>query len=77
MIRQAGRVPAERYTDYKLKQVFDKADCPVDALDLVGDNVEEIFGSYKKLVQMDEYRFEHPNSSKDREVPTDQSNVIV
>ena len=77
MIRQAGRVPAERYTDYKLKQVFDKSDCPVDALDLVGDNVEEIFGSYKKLVQMDEYRFEHPNSSKDREVPTDQSNVIV
>ena len=49
----------------------------MDALDLVGDNVEEIFGSYKKLVQMDEYRFEHPNSSKDREVPTDQSNVIV
>ena len=77
MIRQAGRVPAERYTDYKLKQVFDKSDCPVNALDLVGDNVEEIFGSYKKLVQMDEYRFEHPNSSKDREVPTDQSNVIV
>tara|TARA_B100000029_G_scaffold104732_3_gene95270 strand:- start:5273 stop:6607 length:1335 start_codon:yes stop_codon:yes gene_type:complete len=77
MIRQAGRVPAERYTDYQIKQVFDKSDCPVDALDLVGDNVEEIFGSYKKLVQMDEYRFEHPTSNKSRMMPEDQSNVIV
>lgn len=77
MIRQAGRVPAERYTDYKIKQVFDKDDSPVDALDLVGDNVEEIFGSYKKLVQMDEYRYEHPTSNKGRELPADRGNVIV
>ena len=77
MIRQAGRVPAERYTDYKIKQVFGKDDSPVDALDLVGDNVEEIFGSYKKLVQMDEYRYEHPTSNKGRELPADQGNVIV
>ena len=77
MIRQAGRVPAERYTDYKIKQVFGKDDSPVDALDLVGDNVEEIFGSYKKLVQMDEYRYEHPTSNKGRELPADRGNVIV
>ena len=60
MIRQAGRVPAERYTDYKLKRVFNDTDQEMDPLDLVGDNVEEIFGSYQRLVKMDSYRFEHP-----------------
>ena len=60
MIRQAGRVPAERYTGYKLKRVFNDTDQEMDPLDLVGDNVEEIFGSYQRLVKMDSYRFEHP-----------------
>ena len=60
MIRQAGRVPAERYTTYGLKRIFDQDDGQVDPLDLVGDNVEEIFGSYHRLVQLDTYRFEHP-----------------
>ena len=60
MIRQAGRIPAERYTTYGLKRVFDREDGQVDPLDLVGDNVEEIFGSYHRLVKLDTYRFEHP-----------------
>ena len=60
MIRQAGRVPAERYTTYSLKRVYDQDDGQVDPLDLVGDNVEEIFGSYHRLVKLDTYRFEHP-----------------
>ena len=60
MIRQAGRVPAERYTTYGLKQVYNQDDGQVDPLDLVGDNVEEIFGSYHRLVKLDTYRFEHP-----------------
>ncbi len=60
MIRQAGRTPAERFTDYKLKRVFNETDQELDPLDLVGDNVEEIFGSYRRLVKMDSYRFEHP-----------------
>ena len=63
MIREAGRVPAERYTTYQLKRVFDDADAPVDPLDLVGDNVEEIFGSYRKLVNLDTFRFEHPRQA--------------
>ncbi len=63
MIRQAGRIPAERYTTYGLKRVFDQDDGQVDPLDLVGDNVEEIFGSYRKLVQLDTFRFEHPRQS--------------
>ena len=60
MIRQAGRIPAERYTTYGLKRVFDQEDSQVDPLDLVGDNVEEIFGSYNRLVKLDTFRFEHP-----------------
>ena len=60
MIRQAGRVPAERYTTYDLKRIFNDTDEELDPLDLVGDNVEEIFGSYNRLVKMEGYRFEHP-----------------
>ena len=61
MIRAAGRIPVERYTDYRIKRLFNETDQELDPLDLVGDNVEEIFGSYKKLVKLDSFRFEHPN----------------
>ena len=61
MIRQAGRIPAERYTTYKTRRVFSDTDQELDPLDLVGDNVEEVFGSYNRLVKLDTYRFEHPN----------------
>jgi FO synthase subunit 2 len=61
MIRQAGRIPAERYTTYKTRRVFSDTDEELDPLDLVGENVEEIFGSYARLVKLDTYRFEHPN----------------
>ena len=60
MIRQAGRVPAERFTTYDLNRVFNDTDEELDPLDLVGENVEEIFGSYNRLVKMEGYRFEHP-----------------
>ena len=60
MIREAGRIPAERFTTYGLHRVFDQDDGQVDPLDLVGDNVEEIFGSYQRLVKLDTFRFEHP-----------------
>lgn len=60
MIRAAGRIPAERATTYGLRRVFSEADEEMDPLDLVGENVEEIFGSYNKLVKLDTYRFEHP-----------------
>ncbi len=66
MIREAGRTPAERYTTYGLRRIFSEADAVVDPLDLVGDNVEEIFGSYNKLAQMDAYRFEHPRAQRER-----------
>ena len=64
MIRQAGRIPVERYTTYAPRRVFDDSDEALDPLDLVGENVEEIFGSYRKLVEMDSFRFEHPNRAR-------------
>jgi hypothetical protein len=45
------------------KRVFSDSDQELDPLDLVGDNVEEIFGSYDRLVQLDTFRFEHPSRS--------------
>ncbi len=60
MIRQAGRIPAERYTTYTTRRVFSDTDEEMDPLDLVGDNVEDLFGSYNMLVQMENFRFQHP-----------------
>ncbi len=64
LIRDSGRVPAERYTTYKIRRLFDDSDDPVDPLDLVGDNPEERFGSYHRLINMDTYRFQHPRHAK-------------
>jgi len=72
MIHQAGRIPAERYTTYKIRRVFDEADAEKDPLDLVGDNVEEIFGSYRRLVNLDTFRFEHPKRSQKAEAQAKQ-----
>ena len=67
LIRDAGRVPAERYTTYTIRRVFDDDDDPVDPLDLVGDNPEERFGSYQRLIKMDTYRFKHPKHAQQPE----------
>ncbi len=64
LIRDAGRVPAERSTTYKIIRLFDEGDDPVDPLDMVGDNPEERFGSYQRLIKMDSYRYQHPKHAK-------------
>ena len=69
LIRDAGRVPAERFTTYKINRLFDDGDDPVDPLDLVGDNPEERFGSYHRLIKMDTYRFQHPRHAGGSEEP--------
>ncbi|HXH09856.1 MAG TPA: 5-amino-6-(D-ribitylamino)uracil--L-tyrosine 4-hydroxyphenyl transferase CofH [Alphaproteobacteria bacterium] len=62
LIREAGRVPAERHTTYTLKRVFDDpADDPVDPLDQVDEKSAERFGSYFQLIKMDDFRFQHPH----------------
>ena len=69
MIRDAGRIPAERSTTYGLRRVFSDADEEHDPLDLVGDNVEEIFGSYDRLIKLETHRFEHPRRAPAGGVP--------
>ena len=66
MIRQAGRIPAERYTTYTTRRVFSDKDEEMDPLDLVGDNVEDLFGSYNMLVQMEKFRFQHPKHTAEK-----------
>ncbi|MCE2463189.1 MAG: 5-amino-6-(D-ribitylamino)uracil--L-tyrosine 4-hydroxyphenyl transferase CofH [Dehalococcoidia bacterium] len=61
LIRDAGRIPAERHTIYNDLRVFEDPDQdPVEPLDMVGDNPEEQFGSYFRLIKMDDFRFKHP-----------------
>ena len=59
MIRDLGRTPAERTTTYKLRKVFIGDDEEVSPLDLV-ENVEERFGSYRKLTASSQFRYIHP-----------------
>jgi 7,8-didemethyl-8-hydroxy-5-deazariboflavin synthase CofH subunit len=61
LIRDTGRVPAERSTTYALRRVFDAADAEVpDALDAAAADPSR-FGSYHQLIKMDRYRYRHPN----------------
>ena len=64
MIRDCGRTPAERYTTYEVRKIFDSEDQESAPLDYVGENVEEIFGSYNKLIALEEFRFDHPRKTK-------------
>jgi FO synthase subunit 2 len=55
-IRDAGRVPAERDTLYRIVRTYDHGDDPVSPLDSVED-VEARFGSYRRLIASGEFRF--------------------
>ena len=64
LIRDAGRVPAERSTTYELRKVFDDVDEPLDPLDLLDDSNAHRFGSYHRLIKESAYRFQHPKHNK-------------
>jgi FO synthase subunit 2 len=55
-IRDAGRVPAERDTLYRIVRTFDAGDDPRTELDSVED-AEARFGSYRRLIASGEFRF--------------------
>jgi len=60
LIREGGRVPAERTTTYGIRRLFDGDDEPVDPLDALNGRPEERFGSYFQLVGSGQFRFRHP-----------------
>jgi FO synthase subunit 2 len=59
LIRGMGRIPAERTTLYSIRRRFDGPDEEETALDRITDS-DAVFGSYRKLVESSEFRFEHP-----------------
>ena len=56
LIRDAGRVPAQRDTLYNTLHVYGDGDEPDSALDHI-DDVETRFGSYRRLIASGEFRF--------------------
>ncbi len=60
IIREAGRIPAERTTTYGIRRLFDDQEETVDPLDAVGDQPEERFGSYFQLIKTERFRYKHP-----------------
>jgi 7,8-didemethyl-8-hydroxy-5-deazariboflavin synthase CofH subunit len=59
LIREAGRIPAERSTEYAIRRRFDGVDEVETNLDRVTDS-EAVFGSYRQLTASPDFRFEHP-----------------
>lgn len=59
LIRDAGRVPAERTTTYALRRVFDNdgTDEP-EPLDVAAKDGGR-FGSYHQLIKLEQYRYRH------------------
>ncbi|MBI1747080.1 MAG: 5-amino-6-(D-ribitylamino)uracil--L-tyrosine 4-hydroxyphenyl transferase CofH [Acidobacteria bacterium] len=60
LIRDAGRIPAERTTTYKIRRRYDDAEVPASPLDLVPEESEAVFGSYDRLVKQDSFRYHKP-----------------
>jgi len=56
LIREMGRIPAERSTTYQKVCVFETEDHHRDLLDEVNDPSKR-FGSYQNLIHLREYRF--------------------
>src|SRR5262249_7753910 len=57
LIRNAGRIAAQRRTNYDLVQVYSEEDREVSVLDQVQD-ADSRFGSYRKLAAASEFRFQ-------------------
>lgn len=62
LIFEAGRVPGERSTTYKIRQVFEREPEQPDKLDLVEPTAAP-FGSYASLISSDQYRFRKASSA--------------
>jgi FO synthase subunit 2 len=57
-VREIGRIPAERNTNYKILKKFENTNDSEEALDKVDDISK--FGSYVELVKIDKYRYQNP-----------------
>lgn len=60
LVREIGRIPAQRTTTYKIIKKYD-SESSDDELDKVEDVAR--FGSYFELVKIDKFRYKNPRSS--------------
>jgi FO synthase subunit 2 len=58
IVREIGRIPAERNTTYKILKRFENSNDSEEELDKVKDTSK--FGSYMELVKIDKYRYKNP-----------------
>lgn len=58
VVREIGRIPAERNTKYKILKRFDATDETEEELDKIKDVSQ--FGSYVELIKIDKYRYKNP-----------------
>ena len=57
-VREIGRIPAERNTNYKILKRFEDLNNSEEELDKIKDISK--FGSYVELVKIDKYRYQNP-----------------
>ncbi|MEW6042704.1 MAG: 5-amino-6-(D-ribitylamino)uracil--L-tyrosine 4-hydroxyphenyl transferase CofH [Thermoproteota archaeon] len=60
LIREIGRIPAQRTTTYKILKVYN-SELEEDGLDKIDDTSK--FGSYFELVKLDKYRYKNPRAN--------------
>lgn len=58
LVREIGRIPAERNTNYKILRKFDSNDEPDDELDKILDSSK--FGSYAELIKINKFKYKNP-----------------
>ena len=72
LVWDMGRTPVERSTLYHIRRRFDDpGEETVDPLDQVNGDADERFGSYHKLVKLDQFRFrEHWEAQRAQDSPS-------
>jgi len=65
LIRELGRIPAQRGTTYDLLRVYDGEEDAEGPLDRI-DDPEARFGSYRRLTASAEFRYAHPRQASPR-----------
>ena len=64
LVRDIGRVPAERNTTYDILKTFEKEPTTVESLDEMSDTKK--FGSYFELIKINKFKYKNPRSSFDK-----------
>lgn len=60
VVREIGRIPAERDTKYNILKRFDESNEPDEELDKIDDISK--FGSYSELIKINRYKYKNPRN---------------